>query len=51
MMSDNYTPKDGEEKLTYIPFACLECCYTALRERDPSVEPCRTCGYGPGGAV
>lgn len=51
-MTDNYTPCNGDTcgGVSYVPFECLECCYTALRERHPGVEPCRSCGNGPEGA-
>lgn len=51
-MSDNYVPTNNDTSvgLTYIPIDCMECCYSALRERHPGVEPCRSCGTGPGGA-
>lgn len=46
-MDDNYAA--GEGGLTYIPCACLECCYEGLRDRVPAAEPCASCGYGPAG--
>ena len=51
-MDDNYTPCNGDtcEGVSYVPFECLECCYSGVRERCPRVEPCRSCGNGPGGA-